>query len=94
MPYIDRSARYFWARHLDALVAGVKETGGFDTSPGAFNYIITRLLCAFLGETPNYDRFNAAIGVLECAKLELYRRMVVPYEETKRDAHGDVYHAA
>lgn len=58
---------------------------------GELNYKITKLLLAYLGEHPNYERFNAVVGVLECAKLELYRRMVVPYEDAKREEIGDVY---
>jgi hypothetical protein len=31
------------------------------------------------------------IGVLECAKLELYRRVAAPYEDAKCEDNGDVY---
>lgn len=30
-------------------------------------------------------------SVLECAKLELYRRVVAPYEQQKLELNGDVY---
>ena len=30
------------------------------------------------------------VGALECCKLELYRRMVGPYEDTKIEANGDI----
>jgi len=33
-------------------------------------------------------------GVLECAKLELYRRIAAPYEDTKIEENGDVYSEA
>ena len=29
--------------------------------------------------------------MLECAKLELYRRVAAPYEDEKIDQNGDVY---
>jgi len=58
---------------------------------GELNYQITCLVLAFLGTKPHYTDFNGAIGALECAKLELYRRMVVPYEDTKIKENGDVY---
>ncbi len=35
--------------------------------------------------------FNALIGVLESAKLELYRRMIAPYEDVKMKENGDCY---
>jgi len=36
-------------------------------------------------------QINEVIGVLECAKLELYRRVAAPYEERKRIENGEVY---
>ena len=60
-------------------------------NPGTLNYIITRLVVWYLGENPNYERYNAAIGVLECAKQELYRRKIAPYEDEKCEENGDVY---
>jgi len=59
-------------------------------SPGTLNYIITRLVHWYLGDKPNYEKYNAAIGVLECAKLELYRRRVSSYESLKCAENGDV----
>jgi hypothetical protein len=38
-----------------------------------------------------YAHLNEAVGVLECAKLELYRRIAAPYEDDKRSETGDVY---
>ena len=31
------------------------------------------------------------MGALECAKLELYRRVAAPYEDVKIMENGDVY---
>ena len=59
-------------------------------SEGELNYILTRLVLSWL-EDPNYKAYNAAIGVLECVKQELYRRSVGPYEDTKKEENGDVY---
>lgn len=39
----------------------------------------------------NYQAFNDVIGALEGCKLELYRRLVAPYEDTKIEENGDVY---
>jgi hypothetical protein len=61
-----------------------------DITPGKLNYVITKLITAFVG-IPSYTRYNAAIGVLECVKLELYRRQVVGYEDLKCHENGDVY---
>lgn len=64
---------------------------------GQLNFQITCLLAEFLEdpEPPHtrrsYEKYNAAIGALECAKLELYRRLVAPYENEKIEENGDVY---
>ena len=59
---------------------------------GCLNYTITRLLIDYLNyKGKSYTTFNSLIGVLECAKLELYRRMVAPYEDKKKAENGDVY---
>lgn len=60
-------------------------------TPGELNYLITQVVIDFLGSNPDYTRFNAAVGAVESAKLELYRRMVAPYEDRKIKEHGDVY---
>ena len=38
-----------------------------------------------------YSEINSVIGVLECAKMELYRRIAAPYEDKKCEENGDVY---
>jgi hypothetical protein len=60
---------------------------------GELNYAITAMIVEYLEADggPKYDDFNEVIGVLECAKLELYRRMVAPYEDRKQKENGDVY---
>ncbi len=61
-------------------------------SAGELNYCFTRLVDNFLKhQGMNYSRINEAIGALECAKLELYRRIAGPYEDTKIASNGDAY---
>lgn len=59
---------------------------------GAANYIITRILSEGIapGQQYNYSRINDIIGVLECAKLEFYRRIAAPYEDVKIRENGDI----
>lgn len=62
------------------------------TNAGELNYVITKLIDEYISRKgKNYAVLNEAIGVLECAKQELYRRVVTPYEETKIIENGDVY---
>lgn len=58
---------------------------------GELNFAITRLIQVYLGDGPNYQRYNDALGAIEGAKLELYARKVRPYEDSKIAENGDVY---
>ena len=95
MPYIPQDRR----DKLDCHLPSVAWEIDID-AVGELNYAITRLVDEFLddgkrttpADGPGYAAYNAAIGVLECAKLELYRRLVAPYEDTKRLENGDVFH--
>lgn len=65
---------------------------GIPSTPGEFNYVISVLARDYLDKHgKSYQRFNDIIGALEGCKLELYRRMVAPYEDTKIKENGDVY---
>ena len=59
-----------------------------DSMDGELNYIITRILKEVY--PLRYFNINRAIGVLECCKLEYYRRVAAPYEDTKIEQNGDV----
>lgn len=85
MPYIKKDRRLALGTALE--YSAIDKIEG----PGELNYLITMFVKDFLGEKPNYERFNAAVGALESAKLELYRRMIAPYEDTKIKENGDVY---
>ena len=61
-------------------------------SAGELNYIINRLCDRHITHHGmSYATVNELVGVLECAKLELYRRIAAPYEDTKIAQNGDVY---
>lgn len=59
---------------------------------GEINYQITKILNTYLQDSGvSYQTINDIIGALEGAKLEFYRRIVVPYEDKKIQENGDVY---
>ncbi len=61
-------------------------------TPGELNYKITRDILGYLAKySTSYIIINDILGALEGAKLEFYRRVVVPHEEKKRAENGDVY---
>lgn len=81
MPYIDPSRR----NEFIDVVNATPET------PGELCYLVYRLMLNFVQfNKQNYQAISEAIGALEGAKLEFYRRIVAPYEDKKRAQNGDV----
>lgn len=58
---------------------------------GELNFQLTCLVDGYLAGNLDYQAINDAVGALEGAKLELYRRIAAPYEDFKRDVNGEVY---
>lgn len=82
MPYIQKDRR----AHLSCYRANLPDT------PGELNYVISMLLIRYIEQKGlTYTHLNDCIGALEGAKLEFYRRTVVPFEESKRAENGDIY---
>jgi hypothetical protein len=82
MPYISKKDRERLANEP-----------GFESfnSIGEVNYIITTIMHDYIDQKDlSYTTINELIGVLECAKMELYRRIAVPYENKKIKENGDV----
>lgn len=42
-------------------------------------------------QTNRFEDYALAVGILELTKLELWKRMISPYEEKKCKLNGDVY---
>jgi hypothetical protein len=87
LPYIKKENRGKYEETITKLVEILKSQPA-ENMDGELNYVITRLL---KGAYPlRYFNLNRAMGVLECAKLEFYRRVVAPYEDIKISESGDV----
>ena len=81
MPYIKRDRRSQLAEGIVSI-----------SNAGDLNYAITELINEFLCQRGvNYANLNEVVGALECCKLELTRRIIGPYEDTKIKSNGDVY---
>ena len=81
MPYIKQEIREY-------IKTG--ETYG-DFGEGELNYTLTVLVHKYIQHKGlRYATINEVIGVLECAKLELYRMIAAPYEDKKRKENGPV----
>ena len=80
MPYIPRHTRLRLA-NKDAQPSNI----------GELNYMLTRELLHWIGEEESYAKYNEAIGLLECMKMEMYRKRVAKYEDKKEKENGAVY---
>jgi len=90
MPYIKDEDRQAFDHIIEQLCEELDESS---FSAGDINYIISRIINKALSGRLSYAKINELIGVLECAKLELYRRVAAPYEDTKIRDNGEVYDA-
>ena len=84
MPYIKPDNRHVFESHILNLAADAENAGDL-------NYIITKMLHLYLKKKGlRYANCNEVIGALECCKLELYRKLVGPYEDEKVIENGGV----
>jgi hypothetical protein len=82
MPYILPERR----PELDVII---EQFPGLDD--GQLNYVFTLLAHKCVQERGlRYVNLNALVGVFDCAKMEFYRRVVVPYEKRKIAENGGV----
>ena len=81
MPYIKGDRRVALSGYLDSA-----------KTAGELNYRITELVVQYCHERKlSYQAINDALGALEGAKLEFYRRVAAKYEDHKIIENGDVY---
>lgn len=87
MPYIKQSMRKEWDKIAEQILEILRKQKEEDKE-GCLNYLITKILKE--GYKPRYFNYNRIIGLLECVKLEFYRRKVSNYEDEKIKENGDV----
>lgn len=87
MPYIKQKRR----KELEMILEEFIDKN--ITKAGDINYLITSILVKYMNLRggPNYAIINEIMGVLECAKLEFYRKVAAPYENSKCKENGEVY---
>jgi len=84
MPYIPQDARKIFDKHIREIARNLQ-------TPGELNYVISKIINLLLvHKGVNYNQLNEIVGAMECAKLELYRRIAVPYEDEKIKSNGDI----
>jgi len=86
MPYIKQERRD--ALHNDSCF----DYNSNMIDAGELNYTITSILNEYTSTKGlSYQTINDIIGALEGAKMEYYRRVAAPYENSKIALNGDVY---
>tara|TARA_R110000824_G_scaffold278492_4_gene466757 strand:- start:2830 stop:3189 length:360 start_codon:yes stop_codon:yes gene_type:complete len=88
MPYIPHDER----KELDDLAGALTTHLRNGNFRGRLNYFISSVAQGLVEANGiSYSFVNDFIGVLECVKLELYRRVATPYEDKKKEENGDVF---
>ena len=90
MPYVATRYRKHLLVELENLSNRLHQLES-DELVGVLNYVITTLILKTLPQNPRYADYNAAIGMLECCKLEFSRKMLYPYEDGKCQQAGEVF---
>lgn len=92
MPYISQDDRVAFGENVDdynvADYMADMELGKF---AGHLNYLNYRIVKAWIAKNgKKYFAFATITGTLICCILEIYRRLVAPYEDKKIKENGDV----
>jgi hypothetical protein len=90
MPYISRQDRELYDSVLNEFGKLLRENGSRVVA-GGMNYLITKMISMYLQGRLRYSMINEVIGIIECVKQELYRRVAFGYEDKKKEENGDVY---
>lgn len=85
MPYIKDRDRF------EELVHEIWCNFSSSTTPGDLNYLFSMIIKSYIHvKDESYQTYNDIIGALENTKLELYRRKIGNYEDSKIKENGDV----
>jgi len=87
VPYIKQYKRNKYEKILQELVKILKALPPEEID-GELNYVVSKMLREIY--PLRYFHINKAVGVLECIKLEYYRRVAAPYEDLKIEETGDI----
>jgi hypothetical protein len=98
MPYIESLHRQNYNKSIYQLVDQLSTIDHSNPTKrvdknvdvGDLNYVISKLIWTLFDKNKRYKTANDIIGVLECVKLEIYRRQIATYEEEKCKANGDL----
>lgn len=87
MPYVRQEQR----SNVDPILQPVLDWFKVNGSVGELNYAITRIIWTWWQTYRSYRAIAEISGVLKNVDAEFYRRVAVPYENSKMAENGDVY---
>jgi len=87
MPYIKPEERAFFTDLLGSLAQTDIQ------SVGELNFLLTKICLHYINQRglQKYQFYNDVIGALEASKMEIYRKLISPYEEQKEIENGTVW---
>ena len=95
MPYIPSIQRPVIDAMVDPLIVHLNGFYKTDDMVGRLSYAISKIIWGLSGDewhnnARTYARLNAIDGVMGLAQAEFRRRIITPYEDQKREVHGDI----
>lgn len=89
MPYTNEKINKIIDPPTDGLIVEIMKFTPLEQA-GIFNRIICRIAKAIL-QPKKYWKFALIVGTIILAVLEIWRRLIVPYEIDKCKENGDVF---
>jgi hypothetical protein len=84
MPYIESDRRKFLTSKTYQELLDISD----QMTAGDMNFLLSTLLWYRFAKGVSYSTGNAIVGILECAKLEFYRKLLAQYEDQKIQENG------
>lgn len=89
MPYTKEKINKIIDPHIDDFIVVLLKFNIFEIA-GILNRTICRIAKAIL-QPKKYWKFALIVGTILLALLEIWRRLIVPYEIKKCDENGDIF---
>ena len=89
MPYIKKDSRLYYDLDIENLIVLLRASSNQD---GDLNYVLSRIVSGTVANSGGfrYKDIAKAVGALECAKLEFYRRVGSLREDQAIKENGDI----
>jgi hypothetical protein len=87
MPYIKQALRDNLDVEIQEVIDKIEEMD-VESKNGIVVYALYKIVKELYWHS--FDEISDGIKVLECAKLEFYRKVLAPYEDIAIDRNGDI----